>query len=881
MSIPTEYSATEQVYYLGLNKRKWERSYLSVKGNERDRKYVAEIQRVHCNHWIFSKSKKPEIVELGPNSHAVIPMDCLDNHRDVVALVPVNHSCNRIRGQFFASPRGQSTDSLKGIFTSCCADVSFDVDIEESCNSNAQLHILPDKIFIITNQRYHFEILKAWPITFCKQVIETQNCAKLIMANETLALKTPQGSEIKSVLTERLCCLGFHHNPFPAVHCDRNSNSTQQTSCDSLLESESISSCANESLFQNRRNLPSPGHESHLSDESVNVNMTLQNVHCISDSCLVTSIGGKCASLDDNHVNAQRLMEFKGDNKPVDGSDDQIKSNRIAQDDYQMIPPPIPVRKSKPGLPTVKPEKTGQIGNCASSSNKAAPLQKLKSQSDPGQGGTIPRSQSFQIVQEHPFNQINKRRQRYKSDTSLMARKTITEYVQPICVDSKANENFGQAEQLFLSSNDDCLRENKKTGPVDSEGKACKTTATETIDDASGNDKIHYVNLPVDSRPSCYLYMNLPDLGSAPKEEARSVKHVFISRNMKVIYENVFQNDLLSVDEREELPPLPPPILQPRKPPPRIPERMNRRISRQRQLVELPKTERTPPPRPPKKQKAEIQVQGAVFASRAVAGGVWYVRVVVMRHDPQDTTFKHVFDREMASNYHLVQTFPFNISSDIVISLKHDCSQFKLTSDDRQEIDYKIIENLIHFWFVIEFHLQHLGTEAEADQFVGQVCMEPKDLPAGEKCPINKKFNLGISEEFEVKKPRSHQEELGMHDVGERQASKCFFSDYKLRKHICERLDDTLYSRHTWRDVAGKLGIFSADDIKTIENKAHRSLNFSPMEYVLSVWTQRDPSCSIDKLVNILKDIQRHDIVMDLGFPLHPTVSEKTFVLEG
>ena len=38
----------------------------------------------------------------------------------------------------------------------------------------------------------------------------------------------------------------------------------------------------------------------------------------------------------------------------------------------------------------------------------------------------------------------------------------------------------------------------------------------------------------------------------------------------------------------------------------------------------------------------------------------------------------------MASNYHLVQTFPFNISSDIVISLKHDCSQFKLTSDDRQ-----------------------------------------------------------------------------------------------------------------------------------------------------------------------------------------------------
>ena len=50
---------------------------------------------------------------------------------------------------------------------------------------------------------------------------------------------------------------------------------------------------------------------------------------------------------------------------------------------------------------------------------------------------------------------------------------------------------------------------------------------------------------------------------------------------------------------------------------------------------------------------------------------------------------------------------------------------------------------------MIEFHLQHLGKEA--GQFVGQVCMEPKDLPAGERCPINKKFNLGISEEFELK----------------------------------------------------------------------------------------------------------------------------------
>ena len=68
----------------------------------------------------------------------------------------------------------------------------------------------------------------------------------------------------------------------------------------------------------------------------------------------------------------------------------------------------------------------------------------------------------------------------------------------------------------------------------------------------------------------------------------------------------------------------------------------------------------------------------------------------------------------------------------------------------QQEVDYHIIENLVHgFWFVVEFHLEHLSDEVE--QFVGNVCVEPKGLPVGEKCPINKKFNLGITEDFELK----------------------------------------------------------------------------------------------------------------------------------
>ena len=36
----------------------------------------------------------------------------------------------------------------------------------------------------------------------------------------------------------------------------------------------------------------------------------------------------------------------------------------------------------------------------------------------------------------------------------------------------------------------------------------------------------------------------------------------------------------------------------------------------------------------------DIQVTIAVFASKAVSGRVWFLRIVVMKHDPDDTTFK-------------------------------------------------------------------------------------------------------------------------------------------------------------------------------------------------------------------------------------------------
>ena len=61
-------------------------------------------------------------------------------------------------------------------------------------------------------------------------------------------------------------------------------------------------------------------------------------------------------------------------------------------------------------------------------------------------------------------------------------------------------------------------------------------------------------------------------------------------------------------------------------------------------------------------------------------------------HFQSACSLKMVMDRELASNYRLMQTHPFSISSDIVISLKHQCKQFKLTSENAQ-VSFMIITN--------------------------------------------------------------------------------------------------------------------------------------------------------------------------------------------
>ncbi|KAL9957120.1 hypothetical protein ACROYT_G038722 [Oculina patagonica] len=943
MSTLNEPDVYERVLYLGKGKRKWEQRKVSVKRNGCNGKSVVKVLPTQRRH-ILWRQKKPETVELTPNSHAVIHMNTLGDQRNVIGILPLRRS-PQMRGHYFTSESREVLDNLKAILSNCCDVISFEVDFEEtpesSTSSKAQLHIFRDRICLSTNLEYEFKLFGEWPIDSLSWMQTEHGGVALIMTNETqeetLLLRTERGNDICSKLTERYRCLapaGGHHEQFQYSNsaagvpqrCDSNFNimptSRISKSCELMHRLHFNEPMRSKSkTFPLTKAKPSVGsrQSSSLSrlpfylqaksplssDESISKK---EYNHQFSDSC--SSSSTEQCSNSDNNVNSQKQLELTAHkvctvaNRTIDGDELCAKEN---QNNGEPLPPPIPQRQLQRN--SAKAKRTEQLREKFHNDTKNSE----RNSNDL----TIPRSRSFQIVEQPSSG----RKQRHKSELSLKTKTAITELVRPICVDlppAKSDNPCGS--YMFLKENglkntEPCKgvcsskqdEENARSG-AKSEGGVEPTASTHpfcTPASSSNNDVFvdeksqvkdeedssdstcHYVNLPEGSRPSCYLYMNLPDPRNAPKEAASYVNHVFMSRSMKGIYENVqqFYNEefetAVSSEEGTSAPPLPPPALQPRQPPPRVPRRASKdRQAAQKSSERLPIHIRVPlgppPPRPPKKSvsvtkeglsntQQDIQVQIAVFASKAVAGRVWFLRIVVMKHDPDDTAFKAVKEREIASKYHLMQTYPFSISSDIVVSLKHQCQQFKLTSEDYQEVEYNIIENLVHgFWFVIEFHLEHLGSDA--DQFVGNVCVEPKYLPAGEKCPVNKRVNLGITEDFNLKQ-NSGCEQHGNYYITGNQACKPVIPDYAKRKEICSKLDITMYSGNNWRDVAGKLG-FDVQEIKSLDDKAQKCPNFSPMEHVLTKWEQRDPGCSLDRLVSILRDIERLDVVSDLGFPV-------------
>ena len=544
-------------------------------------------------------------------------------------------------------------------------------------STKAQLHICSDRIYLSTNLEYDFKLLGEWPIDTLSQPRIVHGGVTLIMISEaqekkTLLLKTERGHDICSKLIERCRCLSpaghqqfqYSNSVAEIEQCDGNSNimsaSSLSKSCELMRRQHFELLTSKSRTFPPSKVKPSlslreltslsclPSNLQAKSPLSSDENIC-KDEHGSTNSS--SSASREQGSNSDNDLNVQKQLELTtrkvhaDENGTKDGEETSTRENYIQG---EHLPPPIPQRKLKPAsIEQVKKELHDDPKRSDSSSNEKELV--------------ILRSHSFQIVEQPPYGT---KRQRFKSEPSVVTKTAITEFVQPIWLDKPHSKSANRLDSYMdlqanraadtkagkgvcppkqdERNNISCAVTLDGVDTSDSKSTATRSRAlthtycmpapsnsdTQAVDEKSqfqdevdsSDSTCHYVNLPEGSRPSCYLYMNLPDPRIAPKEAASCVSHVFMSRSMKGIYENVQQfcnekfETAVSLEDGMSPPPLPPPALQPRQPPPRIPRRVSKDSKgAQKPPVAVPVQTRVPcgprPPRPPKKQASVTKVR--------------------------------------------------------------------------------------------------------------------------------------------------------------------------------------------------------------------------------------------------------------------------------
>lgn len=509
--------------------------------------------------------------------------------------------------------------------------VSFDVSISD-VHEKTHLLIFHDRVCLTRIQGYDFTLHREWPIESLTQLTATASGITLVMTKEgrkePFDLRTEQGNEIKVLLSDKIQCLS------PAIlrqlscglnigtgitHCDGNSNIVPTAHESQAFKANPEQFTVNNHNTQGQ--VPSPNESTCLSRKTASsgdVRLSPLHLQSVSSSKSDSQLSAVRHRLqNDDKVHSQNQLKVN-DTKETYARDYEGKPERKhAKEDLEHDPPPVPQRQLKPsGKQTTQSDLV--TGEVSANNNNVGDF-------------TLPRTRSFQIVQQ-PSNE--RKRQRHNRLPNKEVRKTITELVRPICEDPspKKSENSSEDELLDLepssnvvlptdrhctvAKNEDNRKdyehhklpdmvENKEepaTNKLRSEHHKLANVAANKEEPA--RDKLHYVNLPQGSRPSCYLYMNLPDPKKAPKESVSYVNHVYMGRSMKGIYENVFPIMSECPEGKESVPELPPPTLKPRQPPPRLPQRLSlgRQVPRN-----LPSTFPTtsalpcPPPRPPRK----------------------------------------------------------------------------------------------------------------------------------------------------------------------------------------------------------------------------------------------------------------------------------------
>ena len=509
--------------------------------------------------------------------------------------------------------------------------VSFDVAVSD-IHEKTHLLIFHDRICLTRIQGYDFKLHREWPIESLTQLTATASGITLVMTKEgrkePFDFRTEQGNEIEVLLRVKIRCLS------PAIlrqlpcglniatgmtECDDNSNIVPTTRESQAFKANPVQFRVND--HETPGQFPSPNKStcsSRQTASSGDVRLSPLNLQSVSGSKSDSQLSAVTHKLrHDYKVHTQNQLKMN-DTKETYACDCEDKPERNhAKEDLEHDPPPVPQRLLKP---SGKQTTQSDLVSREMSANK-----------DNVSDFTLPRTRSFQIVQQ-PLNE--RKRQRHNSTPHKEERKTITELVEPICVELPLEKSENGCEDQFLdlepsgnfglptdthctvAENEDNridyehhklpdMVENKEEPATDKlHSEHHKLANTAKNKEEAARDKLHYVNLPQGSRPSCYLYMNLPDLKKAPKESVTYVNHVYMGRSMKGIYENVFSNRSESPEEKESVPELPPPTLQPRQPPPRIPQRLSPSRQVPRKLpAKFPVTSALPcpPPRPPRK----------------------------------------------------------------------------------------------------------------------------------------------------------------------------------------------------------------------------------------------------------------------------------------
>ena len=86
---------------------------------------VMEVKKIPRKVTFWKLAKKPEAIELVPNSYAVVHLDDLNNHRNVLALIHLSRNSQITGVQFFTSENTEVVCNIRDVLSKCCDGKSF------------------------------------------------------------------------------------------------------------------------------------------------------------------------------------------------------------------------------------------------------------------------------------------------------------------------------------------------------------------------------------------------------------------------------------------------------------------------------------------------------------------------------------------------------------------------------------------------------------------------------------------------------------------------------------------------------------------------------------------------------------------------------------